>query len=156
MWRNILLWKTLLVLVVILVCVVNFTPVKEKVKLGLDLKGGSYLVLRVLSDDAIRAEADKILIDLETRMAEEEIPFEKIIRTDEGNVSISGVDLSKEEALFDLIREELSDEWERPPVVRRQGPTATFVLSMREGAKNKLRDAAFTKALETIRRRIDV
>src|SRR5262245_55516756 len=39
----------------LIACFVSMWPVEEKIKLGLDLKGGLHLVLRVSTDDALRA-----------------------------------------------------------------------------------------------------
>ncbi|HHQ48985.1 MAG TPA: hypothetical protein ENK19_08910, partial [Acidobacteria bacterium] len=53
-----LLWRVALILVVIVISVVALYPPAKKIHLGLDLKGGIHLVLRVNTDDAIKAELD--------------------------------------------------------------------------------------------------
>ena len=47
-------WKVFVILGVIAVSVFAFYPPNQKVRLGLDLKGGVHLVLRVQTDDALR------------------------------------------------------------------------------------------------------
>ena len=51
-------WKVVVILGVIALSVFAFYPPDQKVKLGLDLKGGVHLVLRVKTDDALRLETD--------------------------------------------------------------------------------------------------
>ncbi len=49
-------WKILTILAVVGLSVFAFYPPDQKIKLGLDLKGGVQLVLRVVTDDALRLE----------------------------------------------------------------------------------------------------
>ena len=39
----------------LIACFVSMWPLQEKLKLGLDLKGGMHLILKVVTDDALRA-----------------------------------------------------------------------------------------------------
>ena len=63
-------WKLLIILGVIALSVFAFYPLDQKVRLGLDLKGGVHLVLRVQTDDALRLEtettADRLREQLKT------------------------------------------------------------------------------------------
>ena len=47
-------WKLLTILAVVALSVFAFYPPDQKVRLGLDLKGGVHMVLRVQTDDALR------------------------------------------------------------------------------------------------------
>ena len=51
-------WKLLGILAVVALAVFAFYPPQQKVKLGLDLKGGVHLILRVQTDDALKLETD--------------------------------------------------------------------------------------------------
>jgi preprotein translocase subunit SecD len=48
-------WKFALIVAVIALAVWSFYPPGEKVNLGLDLKGGVHLVMRVQTDAALRS-----------------------------------------------------------------------------------------------------
>src|SRR5688572_14683121 len=50
-------WKILTIVAVVALSILAFYPPQEKIKLGLDLKGGVQLVLRVQTDDALRLDA---------------------------------------------------------------------------------------------------
>ena len=70
--KNYPLWKSILVIIVILTGVVFSIPsfiydenatswfLKNKINLGLDLQGGSYLLLEVKSDVLFQEELDNI------------------------------------------------------------------------------------------------
>ena len=51
-------WKILVIVGVIALSVYTFYPPDQKVRLGLDLKGGVHLVMRVQTDDAVRLETE--------------------------------------------------------------------------------------------------
>ncbi|HZI94476.1 MAG TPA: protein translocase subunit SecD [Patescibacteria group bacterium] len=56
--RKDLRWKVILVLVLTGICAWGVIPPKDKVRLGLDLKGGIHLAMRVESNDAVKAVLD--------------------------------------------------------------------------------------------------
>ncbi|MGK2857725.1 MAG: protein translocase subunit SecD [Thermoanaerobaculia bacterium] len=65
-----LLWKIILIVAVIAVCVIAVVPTKstpEPINLGLDLKGGTHLVMQVNLGDAMRAETDQASERLKTQ-----------------------------------------------------------------------------------------
>ena len=49
-------WKVIVIIGALALAVFAFYPPDQKVRLGLDLKGGVQLVLRVQTDDALRLE----------------------------------------------------------------------------------------------------
>jgi len=57
MKRN-LLWRGLVILASIVISVLLAYPPRQKINLGLDLRGGMHLVLQVHTEDALRAQTD--------------------------------------------------------------------------------------------------
>jgi preprotein translocase subunit SecD len=51
-------WKLLIIIGVVALAVYSFYPPQQRIRLGLDLKGGVHLVLRVQVDDAVRLETE--------------------------------------------------------------------------------------------------
>ena len=51
-------WKLLIIVGVVALAIFAFYPPDEKIRLGLDLKGGVHLVLRVQTEDAVRLETE--------------------------------------------------------------------------------------------------
>jgi len=71
-------WKVLVILAVVGLSVWSFYPPGTKVNLGLDLKGGVHMVLKVRTDDGLRAETETVverLRDTLTRGASIELRF---------------------------------------------------------------------------------
>ena len=53
-------WRFLLIVVIVGACLWAIVPPAQKIRLGLDLKGGVHLVLRVNTDDALKV-GDRII-----------------------------------------------------------------------------------------------
>src|SRR5208282_6265465 len=87
-------WKFILILIVILICLygllglptfpTSLTQVKanlaDRIKLGLDLKGGSHLVLQVQVDEAIGQRCDEAVDQLTKELHTKSINFGEIRR----------------------------------------------------------------------------
>src|SRR5688500_19084561 len=65
--------KLLIILGVIALSVFAFYPPDRKINLGLDLKGGVHLVLRVQTDDALRVETELTAERLRERLRTENV-----------------------------------------------------------------------------------
>ena len=126
MYKN-LKMKALIIVAVILACAYGIfgipksgqelnANVKNNIKLGLDLRGGSHLVLQVQVQDAFRAEADAAIQRLKDEMAKQGIGYTTIDRNDASTVddadkiavTIKGVDANKAGALRTLVQDQLS------------------------------------------------
>ncbi len=57
-------WRVITILVVVGLAIWAIIPPDQKIKLGLDLKGGVHLVLRVQTDDALRLDTDTTMEQL--------------------------------------------------------------------------------------------
>ncbi|MBP7568470.1 MAG: hypothetical protein KBA95_00255, partial [Acidobacteria bacterium] len=55
---NNLRWRILLIVVIVGACLWAIIPPEQKIRLGLDLKGGVHLVLQVNTDDALRLDTE--------------------------------------------------------------------------------------------------
>ncbi|MBM3783771.1 MAG: protein translocase subunit SecD [Acidobacteria bacterium] len=114
--------KALFYLAIILVCVYGIVGMpkskdelmknwSEKIKLGLDLKGGSQLVLQVQVQDAFKAEADQTIDRLKASMQKEGISYVSMDRNDPATLEeadkieilVKGVANDKNTAFRDLI-----------------------------------------------------
>src|SRR4249919_565082 len=68
---------------------------KQRIHLGLDLQGGIQLVLKVVTNDAIRAETNQTIESLKTQLQKENITFRQLVRTQDDQFTATGVDPSK-------------------------------------------------------------
>jgi preprotein translocase subunit SecD len=75
--------RVIFIVIVVGLCALAFYPPREKIKLGLDLKGGSHLVLEVNTEEAVEAEILQLKDDLVAELNERTILFDDVkLRTD--------------------------------------------------------------------------
>ncbi len=78
-------YKMALILLVTAVAVILIAPPQKKIRLGLDLKGGIYLLCRVVTDDAISADLDDIEMRITQGLEEKELVVRTPESTEPGN-----------------------------------------------------------------------
>ncbi len=142
-------WKAALIAAVTALSIWSFYPPQEKIKLGLDLKGGIHLVMRVNTDDAIVAVTDEVSGMLAQQMDDKSIPFQSAERAGAGKISVAGVDINQDSAFRQLVTANFPT-WD----VRSLG-SGNWELSLRSADVAVLRAETVTQAIDTIRRRVD-
>jgi preprotein translocase subunit SecD len=99
-------WKVLTIVGVVALAIWSFYPPDQKVKLGLDLKGGVHLVLRVQTDDALRLEtqttADRLSEQLKTTA---KIAVGGVTVNDAVSFSVTGVSPEQDAAFRNALTE---------------------------------------------------
>jgi preprotein translocase subunit SecD len=159
-----LLYRGLAILALVALAVYSAWPLDEKIRLGLDLRGGMHLVLQVKTEDAVRAELDQDQ-DRLLRFAEKEEIAGLSARADAGEAGedgagpvrsfvVAGATAEQADALADLARENLRTSdgdpaWE----MTRRGDELVF--TMEDVHARNLERQAVSKALDTIRNRVD-
>jgi preprotein translocase subunit SecD len=141
-------WKLILTLGVTALSIFLFFPPKEKIKLGLDLKGGIHLVLQVLTNDAVTIETDTEIARLQEQLKKKNITSKAIVKGDVGKFTIQGLGADQEAALKTILDDGFQ-EWDYSFL----GENVS--LSMKDPAVRYLKEQAVTQALETIRNRVD-
>jgi preprotein translocase subunit SecD len=137
--------KLLIIVGVIALAVFSFYPPQQKINLGLDLKGGVHLVLRVQTDDALRVE---------TELTAERIREQ--LRTDNvaGTVTVTGPMQFRIEGIQDTsaVQRAAADS---ETVFDRSSGAGTLTYTMKPNIANQVRDQAVQQALQTIERRVN-
>jgi preprotein translocase subunit SecD len=158
-------WKFILILIVIFICLfgligmpqfpTSFAQVKQnladRIKLGLDLKGGSHLVLQVQVDEAIGQRCDQAVDQLTKQVHEKNIIVGDIRRVDDTHIEVDNVDPSTSSAFRDLINNQFPD-WTTSPAA---GVNNGYLLTIKPSVVADLRRDTMDQALETITRRIN-
>src|ERR1700723_1058282 len=158
-------WKFILILIVILICLygllglptfpTSLTQVKanlaDRIKLGLDLKGGSHLVLQVQVDEAIGQRCDQAVDQLTKQVHEKNIIVGDIRRVDDMHIEVDNVDTNTSGAFRDLISTQFTD-WASAPAA---GVVNGYLLTLRPSIIADMRRDTMSQALETITRRIN-
>lgn len=148
MERN-LLTRGLVILVAVAAGLLAAWPPQEAINLGLDLQGGMHLVLRVETDDALRAETDKDIDILEGELSDLGIEGVAVDRTGDSAFEVSGVPTDRDDEVEDDVVDEFLEGW----AFDRQGDRLAFERSSE--SERQIADLAVRQALETIRNRVD-
>lgn len=129
----------------------SFLPT-DRIHLGLDLQGGSHLVLEVKVDKAIENNLDRIKGDLTNMLRERGISGVSVER-----VEGSQLQLKVTAASVERVRGLLKTDFPSLAVVNTQtgGGTTEFFLTLSKEEMRSLRDYAVDQSLETIRNRVD-
>jgi len=139
-------WKLVLILAVIALSVWSFYPPSTKINLGLDLKGGVHLVLRVQTDDALKLETETTVERLRDTLTRGSVQFTKVEMKDAKSFVVEGVqnDQAYRAAAVDP-----------DAVYNRSSGVGGYTYAMKPNIENQLRGEAVTQALQTIERRVN-
>src|SRR6202008_3206603 len=99
-------WKALFIVAVILVCIygliglptfpTSVAQIKDnfgrQIKLGLDLQGGTHLILQVQVQEAIAQETDQMVDRLNRQLRDKNIHADEIRRVDDTHILVRNVD----------------------------------------------------------------
>ena len=146
--RN-LLWRGLLILAVAAICVALAYPPKDKINLGLDLRGGMHLVLQVHTEDALRADTDSDMARLIDLGKEKGAPGLTGHRTGNSSFVITAPTPEARDAVSNLAASSFSQRWQ----VRSQGNDLAF--TMNQQSVNEVQNSAVNQAVQTIGNRIN-
>jgi preprotein translocase subunit SecD len=90
-------WRLAIIVVVLAACVWAIYPPGEKIRLGLDLKGGVHLVLQVHTDDAVRLDTDTTMERLREDLERAGVTFSAIERTAVGEFEVRGIQQAQDQ-----------------------------------------------------------
>jgi preprotein translocase subunit SecD len=142
-------WKILAIVVVLGLSIWAFTPPSQKVRLGLDLKGGVHLVLRVNTDDALRLESESTAERLRESLRNRQLGSVMVAVTTPTSFQATGVP-ADQDAVFRELANEVQTEFDR-----RSGIAGTYEFVMKPNIGVQLRNEAVEQALQTIERRVN-
>ena len=157
-------WKFILIAIVIILCIygligipfpTSLAQVKEnvadRIKLGLDLKGGSHLVLQVQVDEAIGQRCDQAVDQLTKQLREKNVNVGDIRRLDDTHIQVNNVEPSTSGTFRDIVTNQFAD-WNISPAA---GVVNGYLLTLKPSVIADLRRDTMDQALETITRRIN-
>ncbi|MFQ6082825.1 MAG: protein translocase subunit SecD [Candidatus Aminicenantia bacterium] len=141
-------WRLSLTLFITALAVFLAYPPREKIKLGLDLKGGIHLVLQVITDDAIKIETDQEIARLQEIFKEKKLDFSSVRKEKIGRVSVEGINPDQEGKIKEVLDDYFGD-WNYS-IIRDK-----VILTLKASVASYLKDQSVNQAIETIRNRID-
>lgn len=166
-----LLWKVVLILATLIVFVwgifLGTDPAKsieaikahgllagiqENIHLGLDLRGGTHLILQVQVNDAVNSETDQTVERLKDALKKKNVVYGDIAKPDPsgapGKISIRGVDANSAGDLRNVLTEQFG-EYDFSP------SGEAWTVSLKSQVESTIKQRAVEQAIETIRNRID-
>jgi preprotein translocase subunit SecD len=161
-----LLWKLALVAGILLVFLFGIFGIPQsfsgqglldamtkRINLGLDLKGGTHLILQVQVNDAVNVDAQNAIEILKEQLNKRKIAFADISQPDAQNspdkVVLKGIPPEARKDLLEIASDRL------PEYNLSSGAENTWSLTMKPQMLADLKNKAVSQAIETIRNRID-
>src|SRR6266478_6422299 len=160
--------KTIIIAVTILLCIYGIIGlpkskaellknVQDNVRLGLDLRGGSHLILQVQVQDAVKAEGDQVIERLKDELNRAAIDYASLDRndpmriedTDTIQINIKGVNAQKTSAFRSLVNERFP-AWVLTPV-----NSTDYRLNMRPSELLQIKRDTVEREIQTISNRIN-
>ena len=163
--------RTIIIVVVILLCLIGITGLptskaelmdnlKSRIRLGLDLKGGSHLVMEVQVEDAVRGDAQQALERLQLEAAKKSIVWNSgevsdlsnppsVDDADKITITIKGVNPGKAADFRDLVTTEA------PTYILTTLSSTDYSLKLKPSDLIDLKKLAVQGSIDTISNRIN-
>ena len=122
----------------------------KQLKLGLDLKGGVQLTMRVNTDDALRLTTTNTSEQLRESLKNGNVPFTNIIVDSATAFHVEGVPGDRTAELWNAADEITSTNYDRNP-----GAGGRFDFTMKPTIERDLREQTVEQAVQTIDRRVN-
>jgi preprotein translocase subunit SecD len=129
------------------------TALTDHIHLGLDLKGGTHLILQVQVNDAVNVDAQNAIEVLKDQLRSHKIDFTDISQPDPQNnpdhLVLKGISVDARSDLRGIVQDRL------PEYDITSGPDNSWNMAMKASNLADLKTRAVEQAIETIRNRID-
>jgi preprotein translocase subunit SecD len=160
-------YKTIFIVFIVLACLYGvigaptskaalLANLEKRIRLGLDLRGGSHLILQVQVQDALRAHADQSMDRLRSELGRQNITFaslerndpQKIEEADSIEIRAKGVPPERSSDFKALIDDRFP-EWTYQPV-----DASTWRLTIRPAVLAQMKRDTVTQTIQTLGNRI--
>ncbi len=157
--KNYPIWKSFTVISLVLMGIIFAIPsiiydensenwfLKNKINLGLDLQGGSYLLLEVQLDVLYKEELDNFVDSVRLISRDQTVKIEKI-DIQENNIAVSFANNDKIKDIRDSFFQMYSG-------VTLQINNNKLIIKLNDEYKKIIQDSAIKQSLEIVRKRID-
>ena len=158
-------WKAVFIIAVILVCFVGLIGIPDapkslsvlksnfanRIKLGLDLQGGTHLILQVQVQEAVSQETDQVLDNITKALRDKTIRYDELRKLNDTQILVHNLAPEQAGAARNLISDQFPD-WDITPA---PGEPSGYLLTMKASHIADIQQRTMDQAEETIRRRID-
>src|SRR6266436_9136428 len=124
----------------------------HQIKLGLDLQGGTHLILQVQVQEAIAQETNQMVDRLNKQLRDKSIHADEIRRVDDTHILVRNVDSNQTAAFRDFVQQQYGAQWEEAPAA---GESSGYALTLRPTALANIQNSTMAQSVETISRRVN-
>jgi preprotein translocase subunit SecD len=159
--------KIALIVAVLLVCVYGIFGVPsgfsgkalteamtKRIHLGLDLRGGVHLILKVVVEEAVSAETDNTVGRIQQDLKAANLSISQAYKPDPNkpdSIRVEGVAAGKSSDVRAVLENKYAGEYD----IAGGGDDSSFTLVMKPSIEKSLKDKTVKQAIETIRDRVD-
>src|SRR5260370_14066223 len=158
-------WKAVFITVVVLLCLFGLvglpafsTAVAQlrdnfarRIKLGVDLQGGTHLILQVQVNEAVGLQTDQTLDHLSTQLRDKNIRYDELRKVSDTQILVHNLAPDSTAAFRDLVSSNFGDLDTAPA----PGEQSGYLLTMKPSTVSAIQAQTMAQSEETIRRRID-
>ncbi len=158
-------WKAIFIAAVILVCFIGLVGIPDapkslsvlksnfanRIKLGLDLQGGTHLILQVQVQEAVSQETDQVLDNITKQLRDKTIRYDELRKLSDTQILVHNIATEQAGAARNVISDQFPD-WDIAPA---PGEPSGYLLTMKASHIADIQQRTMDQAEETIRRRID-
>ena len=127
--------------------------IADRIHLGLDLRGGTHLILQVQVNDAVNVDSDNAIARLKEDMRTRKINYAEIAKPDPINhpetIVVKGIPPDQTSDFKSIVSDRL------PEYGATSGAENSWTVAMKAQSLSDLKNRAVSQAIETIRNRID-
>ena len=143
-------WKILTIVAVVAAAGFAVYPPEDQVRLGLDLRGGVHLVLRVQTDDALRVDTETSAEQLSEQASLAGITLLSAGAASPTEIRIEGVPADRDQEFRGIADDLLQVSYDRG-----SGAGGAYTFRMLPGIERQRREESVRVALQTIERRVN-
>lgn len=166
---NNLKFRLAIIVAVVLVCIYGIIGIpkskaeivenwKHNIHLGLDLVGGSELILQIQLQDAFKAEADDVINHLKDEARKQNVAYADMTRNDPATlqeadtiqINVTGIPATQTGVFRKIFTDNYADTWILTPV----SPT-DFRINIKPTEALRLKDDALTQSINSIKKKVD-
>jgi len=157
-------WRLIVILLVGVICLYglvgrpfpkSWAHVKQNLEssipLGLDLRGGTHMILQVQVEEAVRQHVEQAVGRLRDQLREKSVPFGDVRQLDDTHILAQNIAPEHLPAFRETVTNYFA-EWDLVPAA---GEPNSYTLALRPSRAAEIRVTTLRQAVETIRRRID-
>src|ERR1700726_3005141 len=158
-------WKAVFIIAVILVSFFGLVGIPDapkslstlksnfanRIKLGLDLQGGTHLILQVQVQEAVSQETDQVLDNITKALRDKTIRYDELRKLNDTQILVHNIAPEQAGSARNIISDQFPD-WDIAPA---PGEPSGYLLTMKASHIADIQQRTMDLAAETIRRRID-